>query len=43
MFNFTTVTAFGGEVKIYLDMNLFENVEVKQNQPEMAMMKLQNI
>ncbi|MCH7820349.1 MAG: transposase, partial [Candidatus Marinimicrobia bacterium] len=29
--------------KIYLDMNLFENEEVKEVQPETTMMKLQNI
>ena len=29
--------------KIYLDMNLFENEEVKEEQPEMTMTKLQNI
>ena len=29
--------------KIYLDMNLFENEEVKEEQPETTMMKLQNI
>jgi len=29
--------------KIYLNMNLFENEEVEEEQPEMAMMKLQNI
>ena len=28
--------------KIYLDMNLFENEEVKEEQPETTMMKLQN-
>ena len=29
--------------KIYLDMNLFENGEVEEEQPETTMMKLQNI
>ena len=29
--------------KIYLDMNLLINKEVEEEQPEMAMMKLQNI